>query len=414
MRDVVVGRQPIFDRNAAVHGYELVFRPAIGTADGPAPGVAALMRAEVLFTTVSMGVDRLVGTRDLYVQASRDLLLHDAPFVLPPERTVIEIDADDADEAVVARCRELRADGYRLAVVGSAGVPADLLPLTSVVKIDVRTVDRERAEAVIGEAHARRAVVVATNIDLRQELVECDQLGVDLFQGNLLAQPRVVPGRALEPARLATVRLATTMLDSEVGVHQIEDVVRTDPAMSHQLLALAGVGAAGGMRRTVRSVREALVLVGWRRLQSWVALLLMAGSGDEVDTEAVSVALVRARACELLATRLDAGLSDMAFTAGLLSALDLLLHAELAACLADLPLDPVLRSAVLDSEGTLGALVADVTDLQFGRFDEAVRCGIPEGAVHAALFEALTWAVQVSRAFDEDAGAVVHGAPQRA
>ncbi len=396
----MVGRQPIFDRTATVHGYELLFRPAVGTAQGPAPGRAPLMRADLLFTTVAMGVDRVVGSRDLYVQVGRDLLLRDAAFVLPPERTVVEVDAADADRAVVDRCRRLRADGYRVAVDAGADVDRELLALSSTVKVDVRTVALDAAAAAVDAAHRRGASVVATNIDLRQELAECDQLGIDLFQGNLLARPRIVPGRTLEPGRLATVRLASTMLDAEVAVRQIEAIVRSDPAMSHQLLALAGVGAASGMRRTVRSVREALVLVGWRRLQSWLALLLMAGTGDRVESEAVTVALVRARACELLAQAYAPGTADMAFTAGLLSALDLLLHVELPVALRDLPLDPALRAAAVEHRGPLGALVADVIDLQFGRFETATRSGFDEGAAQAALFEALTWSVQAGAALE--------------
>ena len=402
VRQVVVGRQPIFDRTAKVHGYELVFRPMAGTVGDPVRRYdSPLVTAEVLFTTLAVGIDRMVGSRDLYVRADRELLLRDAPFVLPPDRTVIEVDATAGDDGLVARCRQLRADGFRVAVEYSGDdMSQELLALATTVKLDVRTIERDDAAAAIKAAHRRGASVVVTNIDLRQELVECDQLGADLFQGNLLAHATPVPGRTLEPGRLAALRLASTMLDAEVGVAQIEAVVRGDPAMSHQLLSLAGVGAASGMRRTVRSVREALVLVGWRRLQSWVALLLLAGTGDRVEPEAMTIALVRARACELLAERTMPAMADAAFTAGLISALDLLLHVDLPVAVESLPLDPELRAAVLDHQGPLGALVADVTDLQFGRYESAVRSGIDDGLVHAAIFEALTWSVQAGAAFE--------------
>ena len=86
--------------------------------------------------------------------------------------------------------------------------------------------------------------------------------------------------------------------------------------MTHQLLQLAGIGAAGGMKRTVRTIRQALVLVGWRRLQSWVALLLLTDDGSASEEEIAAV-LMRARMSELLAP--SAGCEpDAGYTAGLL------------------------------------------------------------------------------------------------
>lgn len=402
MGDVVVGRQPIFDRTAVVHGYELVCQSS-GT--GPPHGhtrPGGPMTVEALVTTVSLGIDRLVGPHDLYLPVDRELLLHDTPFVLPPERTVIEVQAAWADDQVVERCQQLREDGFRLAVDEATVTdgPGGLLDAATAVKVDVSTTDLDVVNAVLDAARDRVLVPIATNIDLRQQLAECDDLGFTLFQGHLLARPSIVPGRGIDPGRLATLRLAATMLDSEVEMAKLEEVVRSDPALAHQLLLLAGVGAAGGMRRTVRSVREALVLVGWRRLQSWVALLLMAGSGSDTTVEEVTLALVRARACELVAQRLAPDLADAAFTAGMLSAFDLLLHVELSEALATLPLDPVLSAAVLRHEGLLGAIVGDVVDLQFGRFDAPRRSGVDDGTAQQALFEALTWSVQVGEALE--------------
>ena len=123
---------------------------------------------------------------------------------------------------------------------------------------------------------------------------------------------------------------------------ELEEIVRRDPAMTLQLLQLASVGAGKGMRRTVRTFREALVIVGWRRLQSWVCLLLIGGKGQASQEEMTS-ALTRARMCELLAQSSDPSLSESAFIAGMLSSFDALLDMPLEEVLRDLPLDPGLR-----------------------------------------------------------------------
>ncbi len=402
MGNVVVGRQPIFDRQAVVHAYEILCRPAAPDPaaaghDAPASGDWELAS---LLTSVSVGLDRIVGRHEAFLPLDRQLLELDAPILFPAERAVLVVDAGSADADVGRRCRALVAAGYRLAVDQRVleGDPAGLLDLASVVKADVRCVDRDTAAELLRAARRRGQRTVATNVDLRQELVECDELGFDLFQGYLLATPTVVAGATSDPNRMAAVALAAALVDSEVELARLEEIVRRDPRLAHQLLALAGAGAAGGMRRTVRTVRDALVLAGWRRLQSWVALLLVAGTGERSSEEEVTVALVRARACELVARVVAPDLADAAFAAGMLSAFDLLLHVALPEAVAGLPLDPVLVAAVVDRAGPLGAIVADVVDLQFGRHGQALRCGVDPGAAQRALFEATVWSVGASAA----------------
>lgn len=402
MHDVVVGRQPIFDRMAHVHGYQLVLQPGAGNG-GVGNHLESAMTADALFCSLSVGIDRLVGKHDLYVRADPAILATEAPFVLPAERTFLGVRSAEADARSVERCRQLRREGFRFFVDHDVARhdPAGLVELASAVQVDIRHVDLDTVTAVLDLAHRHHLVTMATNIDLRQELAECDELGFDLFQGHLLARPTLVSGKSLQPGRVAALQLAATMLDSEVSLDQLQAVIRRDPAMTHQLLTLAGVGAAGGMRRTVRTLREALVLVGWRRVQSWVALLMVADRGPDQLDEEMTMALVRARACELLAQSQAPELADVAFTAGMLSTLDLLLHVELAEALDLLPLDPQLRSAVLDHTGALGRLVADVIDLQFGHFDAATRSALDPSAVQRAMFEALTWSVEATTALDQ-------------
>lgn len=409
MQHVVVGRQPIFDRMANVHGYQLILQPsAADTGDvdattGSTGSTDILVTANALFHSLTIGIDRMVGRHDLYVQVDPGILATEAPMVLPAERTVLGIRVGDADEVCAERCRQLRGQGYRLVVDHDVvhHDPAGLAGLATAIRIDVRTVGIDTVQLAMDLARRHHLTTIAANIDLRQELAECDELGFDLFQGHLLARPTLVSGTALAPGRVAALQLAATMLDSEVSVDELQAVIRRDPAMSHQLLALAGVGAAGGMRRTVRSLREALVLVGWRRLQSWAALLMVADNGRQQIDEEMTLALVRARACELLAQSLMPEQSDAAFTAGMLSALDLLLHIELADALAFLPLDPQLSEAIVHHRGPVGQLVADVIDLQFGRFDQAVRSGLDPSAAQRAMFQALTWSVQATTALGQ-------------
>jgi EAL and modified HD-GYP domain-containing signal transduction protein len=93
--DVLVGRQPIFDRGRNVHGYELVLRPREGVASRPdvrgAAEDGALLTSHVLFSSLHVGVDRFVGDKLMFCDVNEELLTGDIALLLPPERTVLEI-----------------------------------------------------------------------------------------------------------------------------------------------------------------------------------------------------------------------------------------------------------------------------------------------------------------------------------
>ncbi len=407
--DVLVGRQPIFDRDLSVIGYELLFR-TLGAETADRGGTVDTggsegdrLTAEVLFSSVSIGVDHLVGNKKVFCNASRGVLTGKVPILLPPGRTVVEVlESVFPDDEVLAGCRRLRDEGFALALddfTWTAGAE-DLLELASIVKIDLRLTAAADLPDLMERCRRFDVALLAEKVETDDELRRCDALGFDYFQGYLLSRPLVVPGRALESGQLSRLRVAARLLDSECPVAELVEIVRSDPAMTHQILQLAGIGAASGMQRTVQTVHEALVLVGWRRLQSWVALLLMTAKG-RTSEEGITTALIRARMSELVAPAVDPSLADRAFTAGMLSCFGVLLGMPLETVLEALPLDDDLRDAVLTGTGTLGHLVADVTDYLLGQADDATRSGVDEAVLSAASLEALKWAVDITSGFDE-------------
>jgi EAL and modified HD-GYP domain-containing signal transduction protein len=399
--DVVVGRQPIFDRDLSVFGYELLFRPmsiTTPTAVEAAGTIGDQMTADVLFGSLTIGIDRLVGEKRLFCNASRGVLSGAVPILLPAAQTVVEVlESVEPDEEMLAGCRRLRDDGFTLALddVSRFADAEPFIELASFVKIDLRATAPTDLARLVEQCRRFDAALLAEKVETIEEFRRCEALGFDYFQGYLLARPCQVPGRALDPGRMAQLRIAARLFEKECSIDDLEDIVRRDPAMTLQLLQLASIGSARGMRRTVQTVREALVLAGWRRLQSWVALLLIGGRGQASEEE-LTTALMRARMCELAAEGLDPCLAETAFTAGMLSSLDLLLGLPLTDVLRDLPLDEELRRAVLEAEGPIGELVADVIDFQLGRPEEATRSGVADEVLSSASLEALVWSVEMT------------------
>ncbi len=397
--DIVVGRQPVFDRDLTVVGYELLFRPVEG---GPAAELDGdLMTTAVLFSSVGIGVNRLVGDKTIFCNADRGLLTGSVPVVLTPERTVFEVVESVAlDDEVLDGCRRLVEQGFMLALDHFRWTEhlEPLLEIASLAKIDLHLVDLERLPELMERCRRFGLSLVAERVETAEQLNHCKELGFDYFQGYVLSRPRLVPGRTLDTSSVARLQLAAQLVSSECSAAQLEEIIRAEPAMAYQLLQMAGVGADHGFRRRVQTLREALVIVGWRQLQSWIGFLLLTSKGETSEEEVVT-ALARARMSELLALEICPHLSGLAFAAGLVSSFDLLLGMRLEEILISLPLDAELHDAVLAKDTEVGRIVGDVIDSQLGNLDKAVRAGLSEHMLLRASIKALGWALDVSRGF---------------
>jgi EAL and modified HD-GYP domain-containing signal transduction protein len=154
------------------------------------------------------------------------------------------------------------------------------------------------------------------------------------------------------------------------------------------------------MKRPIRSTREALVWIGLSRLRGWIPALLLRPAGRAVDTNLPTV-LGRARLAELLASSLYPRHSDLAFTAGMLSAFDLLLGVprENLPLILDIP--PELQLAAFGSETPIGRLIGDIID--FEQYGLAASCfsGIDRAGISSAAAQAFSWAMQATALVDQ-------------
>jgi len=400
-REVVVGRQPIVDACGALVGYELLYRSA-GAPDASISGEQ--MTAEVLFGTLTIGVDQLVGDRLVFCNADRGVLVGQTPVTLPPDRTVIEVlETVTIDAEVVRGCEELVDRGFQLALddfVWTDGAE-QLLELASIVKIDVLAQTREEVVELVRRCRAYDVLLLAEKVETTEQLRWAAEIGFNLFQGYVIERPAQVRAHALPASAAAHVQLAVHVLADEMDFDEIEAILRREPGLVVQLLQMAGRGGRQGLRREVKTIREALVLLGTTRVRQWIALILLRGQRGS-NPEALITALARARACELLSAGVDGASGEAAFTAGLVSALDVLLGVDAEQLAEVLHLDPDLKGAAFDRAGATGALVSRVAQFQ----DDVARRRVPldgagaDPALAEAVAAAFVWAAPQASVLD--------------
>ncbi|CAA9331502.1 MAG: hypothetical protein AVDCRST_MAG36-952 [uncultured Nocardioidaceae bacterium] len=396
-REVVVGRQPIVDAGGALVGYELLYR---STGAVPTQLTGEQMTADVLLSALTIGVDHLVGDHLVFCNADRGVLTGATPVALAPHRTVIELlETVTVDAEVIAGCRELVARGFQLALDDFVWVEhaEELLDLAWVVKIDVLALSREEVVELVRRCRAHDVLLLAEKVETAEQLSWARELGFDLFQGYVIDRPAHVRGRAIPASATAHLQLAVQVLVDELDFTEIEIVLQREPGLVVQLLQMAARGGRHGLKREVRSIREALVLLGSVRVRQWISLTLLQQHRSP-GTESVFTALVRAKACELLAARSGDVPPDAAFTAGLVSALDVVLGVDAAELAADLDLDPALKQAAFARAGEAGTLVAQVA-----AFQDALLLGdlrLDDPVLSEVVSAAVAWAAPQLSALD--------------
>ncbi|UQX86892.1 EAL domain-containing protein [Jatrophihabitans telluris] len=396
--ELVVARQAIYDARLEVAAYELLFR-SFETDDHADQLDGDLMTSTVLFSALNIGVDRLVADKLVFCNADRGLLTGRLPVTLPPDRTVIEVlETVELDLEVLEGCRKLVRRGYRIALDDFVWVEGaePFLELASIVKIDLRRLSgTDELIALVERCRTFDVELLAEKVETEEELQLCRDLGFDYFQGYALSRPRVVAGRALESTQLGALRMSASLLGSEFDLDELEQILRTEPALALQLLQLAAIGARGGLRREIRTLRDALILVGAVRVQSWIALLLLRKQ-TSIPDDGLTTALARARMCEMLSANTVPHLSAVAFTAGILSAFDVLLGVEASEIDRWVPLDDELREAAFGQRSPVGKIVRDVADYQAGRTTDVRRSGLSDRDFDLASMDAIMWAVEAT------------------
>jgi len=373
-REVLVARQPVLDAEMNLLGFELL-------VDGAAVVIDALSE---------IGLEALTGGHAAWLPVGRDLLLEVGPVPVRSDRVVLQVPAGDGeDPALFDTVEQLVGRGACIAL-DALTVRPGIEPLLDVAwgaKLDLGVHGPDGLRAQVAALAGRDLVLIATSVDTQADLALCRELGFAAFQGAFLAEPEIVPGRAV-PTQSLDALGSLADLHSSIEFEDLEQAIVRDVGLSHKLLRYAN-SAVFVRSQTVDSVREAMTMLGANNVRRWATVLVMGGIPDQPHVLLVT-GLVRARTCELLSD--DPARRDRAFTVGMFSVINRLLGLPMREALETLPLSEDVTSALLRGEGPEGRSLRTVLAWELGDFTaaEAIQGG-PE-RVGLAYRDAVAWA----------------------
>lgn len=136
MQQFFLARQPILDRNQSLCAFELLFRSGDKSAGA---GVVDDMHAtaQVMVNAFGdLGIANVLGAHKGFINLDTEFLFSDTIELLPKKQVVLELlETIIITDEVIARCHDLKAMGFSLALDDVLQLSEDIRPLLGVVDV---------------------------------------------------------------------------------------------------------------------------------------------------------------------------------------------------------------------------------------------------------------------------------------
>jgi EAL and modified HD-GYP domain-containing signal transduction protein len=339
-------------------GYELLFR------DGPNntfpdidPELATnrLLSEHFLATHYSTIGDKLG-----FVNFPYQSLVNLVPTLFPKENLVIEIlESCEPTAELLAAIKKMSQAGYTIAlddfVPRKEWLP--FLPYTSIIKIDIRQYSLKKAQALIERLRPHSITFLAEKVETYEEFELAKQVGFDQFQGYFFSRPQLIRRKQIKPSFLTVVQLCKEIANQDINYDELERLISLDVTLSYKLLTF--VNASYLIRSEIKSFKQALVYLGEERLRKFISLVAITSTQDDKPDSLYSLSIQRARFCELLLSDMNTNLDEgLGFLTGMFSLLDSLFDQPLEELVEKMPIDHMVKSALVTKQGTLGNILS--------------------------------------------------------
>lgn len=345
--DIYVGRQPIFNKNYEVIGYELLYRSGDKNFYDAIDGDKATI--DVLINSfMNIGIEKLTNGARCFINFTETLLKKQLPFHFPKNLVVVEIlENIPYSEGLLDICRKLKTEGYTIAlddfIFFDQYIP--LFPYIDIIKIDFsKQNDYKRFRPYIDMYHIH---LLAEKIETSDQLEEAVRNGFSCFQGYFFSKPIIVKEKSLPKiAYTSRLSLITLLNKNELNFEEIVATIESDPSLTYRLLKTVNSFFLSSTPK-IKSIRHAAILLGTNHLKSWLTVLTLQEPNEPFRNEVIINCLVRAKTLEQLAELIHlCDEKDVLFFMGICSSLHLLLHRPLHEILQELHVDEAIQQGL--------------------------------------------------------------------
>jgi len=400
--EIYVARQPIFNKNKKIYGYELLFRNSMSNFFPDIDGNTATSKL-LSNSFFSIGIDKIIGKHMAFINFTQDLLLHRLPLLFPHDKVVVEIIEDvKPQEDVVEACREISEAGYAIALDDFLYTTElePLIALANIIKFDLMATPLMEIEEIVKKMSRTGVKLLAEKVETYDEFKQALKMGFNYFQGYFFSKPEILKGKDLSTPQMQLLEIMAEANKKDIQFDKLEKKIVRDVSISYKLLRMIN---SAYFRRVneISSIKQAIVMIGETGIRRFISLIAMAGLVADKPDELVRASIIRAKFCELLgdasAARVDA--SEL-FTLGLFSLIDAMMDESMDVILAKLPLSTNIKAALINGEGVLGDCLKLAKYYEKGEWNyvskTAGTLGTDEKKLPDHYMEAVCWADDIT------------------
>jgi c-di-GMP phosphodiesterase len=344
---VSIGRQPVFDAQRKLWGYELF---CVGDAASTHSGFPQEMNAAISVQSGAyLCLQQITGRGGkVIVDFTEKSILDNLPHALPPVHTAVKVQEGMCGKPFVLEAlASLKAEGYLIAVDGFSGnaAYAPLYALADILSIEAEGCCRETLDT--GWAH-RQTFLLARNVKDPAQFRNCQNSGVSLFHGGFFKAPEKITIRKMSSNEILRFRLLKFIEQADPDLKRLAGTIQADATISFRLLSYLN-SAAFTLTQKIKSIQQAITLLGWRNVRNWLRVVLLTDVSQSKDAhELVLLSAQRGLFLELVARDHDFwGFNpESLHLLGLFSLLDALLEMPMQEIVVNLPIDSKMKAAL--------------------------------------------------------------------
>jgi EAL and modified HD-GYP domain-containing signal transduction protein len=401
--EIFVARQPIFDRSRTVVAYELLYRNsrenAFSGIDGDIATSTVLANA-----LLSIGLEKLTENKNAFINFTRKHLIDQTVLLFSPTVVVIEVlENIYPDQPIVDTIRNLKEKGYIIALddftVNAIEQFAPLYPFTDIIKVDCMKSRREEWEFITQNIPNRKIRFLAEKIETEDDFKFAANVGYHLFQGYFFSKPVIIDSKDIPKSKISQIQLMKEIYHPDPKIDHIASIIEHDLSLSYKLLRLINSVAFRRLSE-VKSIKQAIALLGLNELKKWLSLIIVQNLGEDKNRELVRMVLIRAKFAEFLVNCTGQQyLKPEAFLMGLFSSIDVFIGRPLDELVGTLPLSENIKHALIKKPGQLTPLLQMA--LSFENADWATidtllkQLNISKEEVSSGYFDAIQWVNEI-------------------
>ena len=348
-RSLIV-KQPIFDRDKNVWGYEILANSTLTFSDGE-----EVISLSDLVTAYQENLSMLGGNlstgKKIVLNLPEDIHLSNENLPAGWDNCVFKVCKQIASSPGCSKFADsMRACGGTMALADSVDPVAlnKLVDRMDIIQVSLAGKTPPEIIKLRRKYKNFKGKLLATDVSSWEAFEGTRALGFKYFQGPFFAVAQIQDDKKLSASSIAKLQLLRELGNPDCEMDELAAIIAADVSLSYRILKYIN-SISFGLRSNIKSIQQAVSLLGLKEVRHWATVVVMSDLDTTSKGEELSyMALQRGRFLSKLTGTISGfkHSENTMFMLGLFSKLDALLSYPMEKALEDIPMNAEIKAGL--------------------------------------------------------------------